>query len=151
MNDKIIKTATGGETIYKNSKRRRFILGLPAAIAFFTVILFIFRTEFEPWMLVLIPLVFMVDVIVLIVFIGKSPNIVLSPRYFGFTRYFGVYRVRWDRVRQVDIEGTGAVKQVIITFQNDKGVTEKMTLKPASYAIGDGLIDEIKRLRAGGF
>jgi len=139
MDDKIIKTATGGEVIYKNRKRLGFILALPAALAFFAAILFIYRAEFEPWMLVLILLVFMVDVIVLIVFIGKSPNIVLSPRYFGFTRYFGVYRVRWDRVKQVEVEVVGAVKKIIITFLNDKGVTEKIALKPASgtRAAGD--------------
>ncbi|MCP4230607.1 MAG: hypothetical protein GY771_10760 [bacterium] len=151
MNEEKIKTATGGETTYKNKRRISFILAIPATITFCGILLYFLLAQVEPLILMIVTLAFAVDFIVLIVFIGKSPNIVLSPRYFGFTRYFGVYRVRWDRVKQVEDTGYGTAKKVIITFLNDKGVSEKIALNPAHYPIGDGLIDEMKRLRAGGY
>lgn len=151
MNEKQPKTATGGETTYKNKRRIGFILAIPATLAFCGVLLYILLAQVEPLILMIVTLAFAVDFIVLIVFIGKSPDIVLSPRYFGFTRYFGVYRVRWDRVKQVEAEGIGAAKKIAIAFLNDKGVSEKIMLQPLNYAIGEGLIDEIKRLRAGGY
>jgi hypothetical protein len=151
MGEKYIKAATGGEIIYKNKRRKAFMFALPAAVAFCVVLLYFIQTQAEPWIMVVVTLAFAADIIFLIVFIGKSPDIVLSPRYFGFTRYFGVYRVRWDRVKQVEAALVGGVNRITISFLNDKGVTEKITIKPTAYAEGVKIIDEIKRLRAGGY
>lgn len=151
MNDNKPKTATGGEVTYKNKRRRGFILALPAAVVFCVILLYFIRADAEPWVLLLVTLAFAADIIVLIVFIGKSPNLVLSPRYFGFTRYFGEYRVRWDRVKQVETALIGGVNKITVSFLNDKGINETLTLRPRDFDIGEGLIGEIKRLRAGGY
>ena len=124
---------------------------LPAAIVLCVIILYFVRTEAEPWILLLVTLVFAADIIVLIVFVGKSPDLVLSPRYFGFTRYFGVYRVRWDRVKQVETTLVSGVNKTTVSFLNDKGISESLTLRSRDFEIGDGIIGEIKRLRAGGY
>jgi hypothetical protein len=146
MDKKYPAPATGGEVVYANRLRRSLLLfaGITLSAVIFGAIAYVYHPTAFTYAFIF--LFCLIELVVIGVFVARNPDILLSPHYFGIRRFFGVYRVRWDRIRHCEARPEEGV--ITLSFGNADGSQERITIKTSSHINGGEIIREINRLRA---
>lgn len=149
MEKRDVEKGTGGETLYRNKIRLLFLLSAGVSLIILPAVAVLGRYYPVPSLVfVIIVLVMGADIGVIYYLLGRRPDILISPNYFGFIRFFATYRVRWDRVNRVSIDdGSGTIT---VAFRNEKSENEIISFNIGDYPGATDLESELKRYSQGG-
>jgi hypothetical protein len=118
---------------FKNKLRFWLTVSAVGSFLLYPVILIAVYAYFGGKITAIVTVVWFVDVGVNVFLMSRFPDVEISSRYLGVSRYLTFTYIGWDRVRSADTVESESGRSIIVTYSPSGGGTSRLKIPMSGF------------------